>query len=214
MKQTYIALKVFAWGLICLMLAFILFLTSGCATQHNFDKYIDRAVEREDTPRLAHIAAKFNWLFPITESKDAEYIYLPGKPVPGPVQFVTVDCDSAVQASLDNASKDRQDNRVIVRVPVYSTKQVDTAKIIETITKKSSAEVVIAQGRANALQTQNTALQAELNLSNKERDSYKAEKRTWRDRALWTWAIIAALLVIRLYLWYQKRKVRLAGKLL
>jgi hypothetical protein len=196
-----------------IVFALIMMVLSGlfsCKTEKNFNGYIAKVYAKVDSPRIGRIAEKCALLFPVVESDSSKLVYLPGKPyaVPGETQYINADCSDAVKAALDDAAKGIVNKAPViikVRVPVY--KQVDTAELIKTITKKSTADIVAAQGRNNALQQQNNAIVGDLKVMTADKDKYKSEKKSWEYRALWTWGILAALLIIRLCWSYIKSKV-------
>ena len=182
----------------------------SCKTEKNFNGYIAKTYAKVDSPRIGRIAEKCALLFPVIESDSSKVRYLPGKPyaVPGETQYINADCSDAIKAALDDAAKgivNKEPVIIKVRVPVY--KQVDTAELVKIITKKSTADIVAAQGRNNALQQQNNAIAGDLKAMTADKDQYKAEKKSWQARALWTWGILVVVILIRLCWSYIKSKV-------
>lgn len=123
--------------------------------------------------------------------------YLPGKEIPGPTRFVTVDCDSAVNAMGGAQTGTGTVRRVFVNVPCPpSYTRVDTVDSQRFRVEQSTA----------ALDTMKRALskaEADVAKYKDEAEDNKERGNVWRKRAFWGWGILAAvtvLAVVRLFL--------------
>lgn len=144
-----------------------------------------------------------------TEKVTTKIQYKPGKPypVPGETQYVTVDCDSVNKVAL------KQGTPKIVKVPVPTYLQVDTAAITTDIERENVAKLADMQ---NTIDDLKAAYHSEFDSLGKayikvsvDRDNEKAEKKTWKTHATITWLIVALAGAVWLFGKWLKSKFKL-----
>ncbi len=141
--------------------------------------------------------------FPVKEKVTTKTVYKPGATVklPGMVEYVTVDCDSAVKFKTKIV-------RVAVNVPVYI--QVDTQSIEATIERENVAALAAKDMQYDSLGVQYRALSS-------EGDKVTANRNKWRKWALYEGGGIFLIIAGSVYAWSNRRKIaalRAAGKLM
>lgn len=160
------------------VLAFAFILLCSCGTtQRKFIAYADK--HPDELTKLCALRV------PVKVQTKTDIRRLPGKPVkvPGPVRYVTANCDSAKKAGAK-----------IVRVPVPTYLQVDTVAITSEIERENTA-AIDAMKQLNAKDL--AAAQERISAADKSRMQTELRLETTSKRKnQFMWAAIAGWAIV------------------
>jgi len=163
------------------LIALCLFLLS-CSPTKQLDKaYKKLTSDTADYKRMAVPADRCAvWYPPVTTTKEV-IRYTKGRidTVQGSDIYYYVDCDSAIQATLDEASR----KHIAVKGATVYITRTDTMTDTVTILRENTARIV-AQGY-------------QIQQITKDSTKYQGNADYWRKRCLITWGILAVLIIIR-----------------
>lgn len=119
---------------LAITLSFCMMLT-GCYNEKIAVKQLNR-VQSHYPEKVAGACAVW---YPVLEFTKDSFIYLPGKPIPQTeIKYVTVDCDSAVEAAKKTGSKASSTK---APCPPCDSLRVDTVQMIRRIQAESTAKL-------------------------------------------------------------------------
>lgn len=164
-----------------------LLLLTGCANEKNFVKYHTK----EPGITAGHCAI---W-HPHRDSTIIKVITKKGETVtlPGEIEYINYNCDSAVMAALDEASKTN------TRIPVRVRVRVDTFDRQTVVFRENTAMV--------------TSLNYKLGISDKKADKYQAAYNKTRTRANYMAAGYGFLLLLAMGWGYFKLQSQYLNKI-
>jgi hypothetical protein len=170
--------KILGAAVISLFIVGLIIMLCSCGTtQRKFVAYADK--HPDELTRLCGLRV------PVKVQTKTDIKRIPGKPikVPGPVRYVTADCDSARKAGVK-----------VVRVPVPTYLQVDTVAITSEIERENTAAIdVMKQQNAKDL----AAAQEKLSAADKSRMQTEVELENSNKRKnQFMWAAIAGWVII------------------
>ena len=178
-------------AVVCIIIAYSLLAMTGCTTARKATNYFNN---HEDTA-AGYCAVKY----PVKTFTKTVTHTVQGKSdtVTVPGETVYADCSEEVIKALDNAAR----SHVAVKCP--PTKIIskhDTTYVHDTTVSENTAQLRACQLKQNEIESY---LQATI----KEREKYKADKRTWQGRALWTWGILLLLIIVAIVLKWVSSKL-------
>lgn len=182
---------------IVVMLVFV-----GCTTQRKVTKFTDKnkkfaqqlaqdIFNKNDSLSVDYCANNH----PCKDSVYTQTIFVPGVPIVD-TQWLPFNCDSAIKAGVK-----------IIKIPIYRTVKVDTAKLIEKVYQTDKAKLEQQQYECNAkLSSKQAEIDATKHQLSSISDKLKQSEAKVDSRTKWAWAgwvIIAmfiALQILRSYL--------------
>lgn len=135
----------------CLLCGVLIWTCSGCYSKKIAEQQTNKA--QGQYPEM--VAKMCGLWYPPKESKVTETKYLPGVPIPGKTNYVTVDCDSAINskapANNNSAGNQKPKNTFKVPCPPCDSLRVDSFIHKEIKTVENTAKIVDLESQIESL---------------------------------------------------------------
>jgi len=197
--------KVVAWSVLISIAIALVASFAGCTTANKVTKFTEKDKNKKFTQQLAQdIFNKNDSLsadycannHPCKDSVYTQTVYVPGVPVID-TQWIPYNCDSAIKAGVK-----------VIKIPIYHTTKVDTAKILEKVYQTDKAKLEQQQYECNAkLSSKQAEIDATKHQLSGISERLKASEAKVDSRTKWAWigwVIIAMFVVLQILRSYFK----------